>query len=851
MVLVLTALSPYAPANTHPAIRDQWTPISGSAIDIDINNQDEIYTISPDKTPWRWSHDKKHWRKMSGEFARVTAADRNRPWAVNPKGIVYRYNGIWWEDKETGVVDVAADALGNVYIAMQQGSVKQWNPLNGSWHTIGGQAKRIAVDSAGTLWSVSATGEIRTYDGKNWVKQAGQARDIAAGADTVAITTPSGEIAVRFPQSEDWVTVPGIKRALSIAITSKGVIWAVTDTNQIVVNLSASELAGFFDKKQKAPSINALSNHAPVIKAPSLTAKGLAALPAIPEQIQAKYQHAKQPLVPQIDANSTPHVQPDLSTPSKPSRGLTRDQAEITATGEITFINTRKTIAKLAIGKDGSVFGLGEFGYVKRWSNEHRRFESFPGNLLNIAVDPAGHPWGVSALGRVFRHDGNAWTQITGAVGSDIAIGAEGTVAITDASGKLYIANQNLKRFSLIPGQGLFVAVDPEGTPWTIRSDGFLQRCNSTPCEVFPQKAKSIAFGPDGTLYIISDQDHLLRKFRDHDVFEHIPTPGEIPIDVAVGPQGLPWIVSDKSIALAATFFERDESGDRTVAAANIGDTIGSGQLGSVVTESSSGFTFTKRMRFVSVPNNIPTPWTANIATNSQGDIWILRAAFGDDELPEKYNPKTDKFDLIPATKFSDISQTHVDFDVNSNNELWMTTIFGMGFLYHETDTQLIGYQFNGGADSPTRVAIAPDDTVYVTVEESGSKFFIYQKAPSDTKFKKFSNDIDVDDIAVGPGHDIWIIQRPTGVVQQWNGKKFINQPTRKQTAKDIDISSNGTIYIVDLANKLRKWNASNKRFDEIRNTSASVVAVDNTGRPWIVDNSNPPAGITVERARE
>ncbi|MEQ9566784.1 MAG: hypothetical protein RLN85_13420, partial [Pseudomonadales bacterium] len=175
------------------------------------------------------------------------------------------------------------------------------------------------------------------------------------------------------------------------------------------------------------------------------------------------------------------------------------------------------------------------------------------------------------------------WKQIPNATGSDIAIGADGSVVIAGANGNLSKLNDTMTRFDRIPGQGLLVAVAPDGTPWTIRSDNLVQRCASTPCEVFSQKAKSISIGPDGSVYVVADSNFLMRLGTDGKNFDVIQTPGHTPQNVAVGPNGYPWVVTTSTLALASTFFERNEQDDRTIAASTAGDTTGSGSTAAVV----------------------------------------------------------------------------------------------------------------------------------------------------------------------------------------------------------------------------------------------------------------------------
>ena len=126
LCVVCVALSWGTGARAQATTGTDWTRMPGAAVDISINADGQAYVVAPDGTPWRWDKAEQRWRRMSGKFVRITAAEGNRPWAINAEGVVFRYNGLWWENKDTDVADVAADTNGNVYIAKTNGGTKQW-----------------------------------------------------------------------------------------------------------------------------------------------------------------------------------------------------------------------------------------------------------------------------------------------------------------------------------------------------------------------------------------------------------------------------------------------------------------------------------------------------------------------------------------------------------------------------------------------------------------------------------------------------------------------------------------------------------------------------------------------------
>lgn len=820
MVLVATLFAS-VPAWAQDRGAVTWTKLPGTAVDLSINAVGQAYALALDGAPWRWDKVEQRWRRMSGKFVRITAAEGNRPWAIDADGVVMRYNGLWWEDKDKGVADVAADATGNVYTAKRDGSIKKWNPLRSEWQPIDGNARRIALDSGGHPWVVTASGTIRGFDGKAWTTFSGQALDIAVGGtDAVVIADTDGAVRTLNIAENRWNLVAGVADVVAVAVTPDGGPWAVLRDGSIMATtlLAAEEVKVKEDRAQEvtAPSITAPVSVAPVSVAPVETAPSVTAPPVV---------------APPSTATTAP-------TPSRSSASI--DPAAVTTKNNITFVNTRKSVASIAIGKDGSVFGLDAGGKVLRWSNARKTFASFPGTLVRIAVDPEGNPWGVSALGRVFRHTGQLWKQIVGATGSDISIGADGTVLITDASGALYRLNEEQTRFQKITGSGILVAADPDGNPWTVRADKLVQRCDTSPCTVLAQKAVSIAVGPDGSVWVVSDRNLLMRLKADRKSFEVVQTAGHTPSKVAVGPNGYPWVVSGTQLALASNYFERDEGSDRTTAAATAGNTVGTGATETVVTAEVSGFTFTKTMQFETINSDILSPgaW-AKLSIGNDGYIYAYNMGGG----MGRYDPNQKKF-VSKSTFAGDNSYDITDFDVASNGDIWMYELNPNTGLFRERSRVVKEYKVTGG--SVRAVAVAPDDTLYAVFSFTGSLYIIYKKLPNSEVLTKFSNDTDVLDIAVGPGSDVWIVDN-SNYVQQWTGTKFEKRPASGQKASRIDVGADGTVYVRDTNSALRKWNGANNSFDAINNTNIGYVAVDDDGRPWVSVNNTP----TIKRAKD
>jgi len=794
-----------------------WTRMPGTAVDISINAEGQAYVTAPDGTPWRWDKAEQRWRRMSGKFVRITAAEGNRPWAVNADGVVFRYNGLWWEDKDTDAADVAADTQGNVYIAKTDGSIKKWYPLRSEWRPFEGVAKRIALDPAGHPWAVTRDGRIRAFDGNTWTILPGLARDLAmGGTDIVTIVDMDGRLRTWNGAQKRWAIVDGISAVSAVAVTPEGKMWAVVQGGAILSNgglVSAEKLDEDIATDPKAgvpqaPVITALVKVAKVPTPPTATVTA----PTVTTPA------AEQGAVAELTGSSTTTTDAG-------------DPATLTTKDKITFVNTRKTASTLAIGKDGSVFGLDGGGNVLRWSNARKIFDSFPGTLARIAVDGDGNPWGISALGRVFRHTGKLWKQIANATASDIAIGFDGTVLVTNAAGRLFKLNAAQTRFEMIPGQGVLVAVAPDGTPWTVRADNLVQRCDTSPCKVIAQKAQSIAVGPDGSVFIVSDQNRLMRLKADGKSFDVILTPGHTPKKVAVGPNGYPWVVSSAKLALAANFFERDEQNDRTVAASTGGDTTGSGSTAAVVdVPSATSFTFSKNMSFQTYASGMNS--LSSIHAGENGKVY----ARGTNTVGQSNVQKIRVFNDTKKT-FEDSNLSFPEavsaMDAASDGTVWG---YKNGSVYKLSATGKLLKTYTVSSGTANDLVIGADDTVYIV---NGSS--LYRLKPGTSVFMKFSND-DVSKVAVGRAGDLWIMDS-SNIVQQYTGTRFENRPLGQSvTGTDIGAGSDGSVYIsmwTGSAAALKKWNATNKSFDTVNNVEADVVDVDSDGRPWIAYTSS------------
>ena len=819
----------------------QWNTVPGLATDITSSSTGQVFVISDKKQPWRWDRTQGRWRSYSGQFERIVAAEENFPWALNASGELFRFNGLWWEIKHEGVIDVTANASGQVYIINQKGNIEYWYALRNEWQVIKGQATKINVDNNGTLWATDNNAQLKSFDGKGWKIHTQQTiRDfVISDKGHPVIVSTDGRI-LRFSnqnQSDQWDTISDIANVKAIAMAKDNAFWVILSDGSIATN------DAFHKENTRDESPNAKLPRAKTL---------LSKKPNIRE-IQLKIPKPVEPVAEQAEARPISAIGQTPKDLNNNNTGNAKtgdkqavDPATLSSKDPIKFFNTFNIASTIAIGGDGSVFGLRAGGQIVRWSNKDYRFNDFPGALTRIAVAPNGNPWGISSLGRVFRHTGRRWEQIPNTTASDITIGYNHRVVIANAEGRLFEFDRQTAHFKPVFGANvLLLASAPDGRLWSIRTDRLVQQCDDDSCKIYSQKARSIAIGPDNSVYIVSDSQQLFVLDRSKDKFTLFPIKEFSAVEqVAVGPMGLPWIIDGENRVFASSLFERDESQDRLMAMTTPSNgTTGTGLSAEVVSTEASQITFTKNMRFQNIPNTVAigTGDFNILEVGNDGSIWASVVSAMATSL-EQYNETRNRFEAVANTHLTNTLDIILGFDVASNQDFWVVT--GAN-LYRLRGSQLKDFTFIPGAYYED-ISIGGDDSIYVLIDNR-----IYILASGENTFKPFSKDINISRISAGRAGELWVIDA-NEVVKQWDGQQFDNRPKgRTQLASTVKAGKGGAVYITSAILPLQplKWNATNNSFDSVNNANldfGAEIAVEANGRLWVLT----PADNTIKRER-
>jgi len=212
----------------------------------------------------------------------------------------------------------------------------------------------------------------------------------------------------------------------------------------------------------------------------------------------------------------------------------------------------------IGIGANGSVFitdtttvsQTGGFG-ISKWNGSS--WTIMPGAAgIRIAVDPSGNPWVVNKSHLIFRYNGSTWTQLPG-TGTDIGIGADGSVFVIDdtvvsPTGGFRVLKWNGTGWTVLTNAaGVRIAVDANGTPWVVNASHLIFKYNGVSFQQVPGQAYDIGVGANGSVYIVNTTlvsptgGYRISKWNGSGWTDTVSGAGT---NISVDPQGHPWAVN-------------------------------------------------------------------------------------------------------------------------------------------------------------------------------------------------------------------------------------------------------------------------------------------------------------------
>jgi hypothetical protein len=202
----------------------------------------------------------------------------------------------------------------------------------------------------------------------------------------------------------------------------------------------------------------------------------------------------------------------------------------------------------VGVGANGSVWTVGtnpvSGGFdLSRWTGT--TWTPVPGGAVAIAVDPAGKPWAVNSLHRLYHWNGTGWTLLPGA-GTAVGVGANGSVLVVGTnpvSGGFGLWHRTGTTWTRVPGGAVAIAVDPVGNPWVVNSLHRLYHWNGTGWTLLPGAGTAVGVGANGSVWVVGTNPVSGGFGLWHRTgTSWTPLPGGA-VAIAVEPAGNPWVI--------------------------------------------------------------------------------------------------------------------------------------------------------------------------------------------------------------------------------------------------------------------------------------------------------------------
>ena len=137
-----------------------------------------------------------------------------------------------------------------------------------------------------------------------------------------------------------------------------------------------------------------------------------------------------------------------------------------------SWTNIPGSLAQIAVGSSGAVWGINYQQHIYEWDSAHSQWRQVPGLLKQIAVGADGDAWGLDGESAIWHYDAQTgyFTELQGAL-TQIAVGSAGTVYGLDVNGGIYWYNIGTRAFQKIANSSGFgqIAVGVDGDVWAVK----------------------------------------------------------------------------------------------------------------------------------------------------------------------------------------------------------------------------------------------------------------------------------------------------------------------------------------------------------------------------------------------
>ena len=479
---------------------------------------------------------------------------------------------------------------------------------------------------------------------------------------------------------------------------------------------------------------------------------------------------------------------------------------------ELVWQKLKGKALDVGISPEGKAYVISSSGRVWLWGSVlGEEWKLIPGHDFNrIDVSSSGKPWAINREGVIHFYNG-LWWEKHGEGFVDVGAGLQGVVYALKGDGEVVKWNKAKREFehqSII--NAVRIDVDTKGVPWVVDEAGQLLYFRENSWKVFSTKVKDISIGPRGSIVAAMKNGTLQIWNPKQGSFEQAKSI-KAALATSVGPQGKPWVVTEKGDIYASSLFVSERVEEPSQVSGSLAVNIKNESALEKRKRTAAGADASERTDRSRIVFREVSGIAQDIAIGKDGSVFIVVP--GGDKLGKYSNTRKKFLDFPGQLSRITVSDQGIPWGVNSRKE-----------VFHHNGKDWIYIRGVEGIDIATG-----GGEVYITDEDE--KLFVFD--PEVRRFKRFLLGKGRR-IAVDPKGNPWTLDS-FGKISRCNQKACTRIPGN---GFDIAIGPDGSVYIVDTEGKLKLYDKKRNRFVLISGIKFFARAVDAGpfGRPWVVD---------------
>lgn len=809
----------------------KFVQLPGGCIDIAVGPEGTIWSVSTRQSMSTGNYMRYYdfksasWIDIYGAAIRIAAGPKGVPIHVNNNNEIYlwagtagQWQGQTWTRMPGAAIDVGYGADGSLWITGTDQGVYRYIAAKNVWVQIDGAATQISVDQYGQPWVTnSGNGIFRRLDQcssglkypadaspkdtpvapkytdaptpcawSSWEQTTGAIMDIAVGPEGNVWAIGSNQGIYTWDETAfTWRQINGA--GVRIAVGPQNTAWHVNQGGNVYYYLGNNNWKQVDLNGARAQDIG-------------VGADGSAWATDSDNGIW-KY-----------EGNGGwvkyPGGATRISVDSKGNAWIVGGGGVVYRWADNTWVQMPGAGYDIGVGANDVMWVVGMNRVPFKWSHATGGYtQSNIPSTNSIAVGPDGRAWVATTDNKCFRQSGEKWKQLSGAA-VDIGAGADGSVFVVGLKqvpngGAIYRWQYKSATFVQISDLhgGVRVDVDPKGNPWIVDNKNALYAWDASKQQFILQSqlANDVAVGPDGSVWIVSNTatgpGWLLRYINNKGDWQDAS--GTAAIRVAIGPKGVSYHVNQDN-----NIYKWNGGNSYTQLPGKALD-IGVGADGSIwIAGTDQGI-----YRFIDASN----AWVqidgaaTQITVDACGNPWVANSGNGifqriDDCQACGSTPDDVQWNEVSNTPFIP------DADANSVPKNWWELVTG------------------GAMD----ISVGPEGNTWIIGTDQGIYYWT-EKTSSWTRVGGAGVRI-----AVGPNNTPYHVNSGNNIYK-WNGNGGWNQLSG--AAIDIGVGADGSVFIIGTDNAVYNYNAPNNQWVKWGGNGIRV-SVDKYGRPWTVSSN-------------